>query len=183
MDKGESDKNKITSWRMTNQVFQVYPLTVRSQCIFVQRSPLPSKIIHIMKKKSYIISVCCFYISQGKGVRDKIMSGFTKKGMALNHSIHLWFFSWENILRSLQTLRLLKDVEILSKMIITRSFHPFLIHLFHHKTQESTFNIWENELKVFVTLKVFSLWDFQIFLVIPLLFIDFTLHLETTRRK
>lgn len=41
------------------------------------------------------------------------MSGFTKKGMALNHSIHLLLFNWENILRNSQTLRLPKHVDCL----------------------------------------------------------------------
>lgn len=70
----------------------MYPIIVRSQWIFEQRSSSPSQIIHIMKRRSYLISVgfFCFLllIIKGEGRRGKMMmSGFTKKEMTLNHSI------------------------------------------------------------------------------------------------
>lgn len=68
------------------------------------------------------------------------------------------------------------------KLIRIRSFHPFVIPSFHPKTQESESSIWEKELKVFVTFKIFLLRGFQIFLVMLLLSMDFILHLEADRQ-
>lgn len=83
---------------------------------------------HYEKEVRYNFSVSFFFNLgvMGWGARGKMMCVFTKKRMDLYHRMKLGLFSWENSLRNIQTLKLLKDVEINQSKIFSSIWNTFI---------------------------------------------------------
>lgn len=95
--------------------------------IWAEKFPFLTNNSHYEKEVRHNFSVLFLFFLGGDGARGKMMMcGFTKKRMDLHQSMKLGLFSQENFLRSIQTLKLLKDVEINQNKIFSSICDTFI---------------------------------------------------------